>query len=87
MSTSDDYFLHRPRLRHVDDEIRYEAVQGEALGEPVREGREAGLGVFAYRFNHRFDLRDLIFNLTVDVTRSKPMPKKVISGRHAEAGF
>jgi hypothetical protein len=45
------------------------------------------LGAFAYRFNHRFDLRDLIANLIVDAARTKPVPKKMIRGRHAEARF
>jgi hypothetical protein len=45
------------------------------------------LGAFAYRFNHRSDLRDLIANLIADAARTKPVPKRMIRGRHAEAGF
>ena len=45
------------------------------------------LGAFAYRLNHRFDLRDLIANLIVDAARTKPVPKKIIRGRPAEARF
>lgn len=39
------------------------------------------LGAFAYRFNRRFDLADLVVRLIVDVARGKPAPEHVI--RHA----
>jgi transposase-like protein len=39
------------------------------------------LGAFAYRFNRRFDLADLVVRLVVDVTRSRAAPAHVI--RHA----
>ncbi len=45
------------------------------------------LGAVTYRCNHRFELRDLIVRLIVDAARTKPVPKKVIRGRHAEARF
>jgi hypothetical protein len=51
-----------------------------------RKYAQTYLGAFAYRFNHRFDLRDLIATLIVDVTRTKPMPERAIRGGHAEAG-
>ena len=44
------------------------------------------LAAFAYRFNRRFDLRDLIARLVVDVARSGPAKEKVVRA-HAEAGF
>ena len=45
------------------------------------------LAAFAYRFNRRFDLRDLLASLIVDVARSKPVPEKVVRRGHAEAAF
>lgn len=45
------------------------------------------LGAFAYRFNHRFDLRDLIVRLIVDEARTKLTPEKTIRGNHANARF
>lgn len=39
------------------------------------------LGAFAYRFNRRFDLADLVLRLSVDVACTKPAPERVI--RHA----
>ena len=44
------------------------------------------LSAFAYRFNRRFDLRDLVARLIIDVTRTKPVKEKVVRA-HAEAGF
>jgi hypothetical protein len=52
-----------------------------------RKYAQTSLGAFAYRFNHRFDLRDLIVRLIVDAARTKPVPKKVIRGGHAEPRF
>jgi hypothetical protein len=51
------------------------------------EQSQTYLGALAYRFNHRFDMRDVIARHIVDVARTKPVPKKMISGRHAEAGY
>ena len=42
------------------------------------------LAAFAYRFNRRFDLRDLVARLIVDVARSKPVKETVVRA-HAEA--
>lgn len=36
------------------------------------------LGAFAYRFNRRFDLADLVVRLIVDVSRGKAAPERVI---------
>jgi len=36
------------------------------------------LGTFAYRFNRRFDLADLVVRLIVDACRAKPAPERVI---------
>ena len=44
------------------------------------------LGAFAYRFNRRFDLRDLIARLIVDVARAKPVKEHDVRA-HAEARF
>ncbi len=44
------------------------------------------LAAFAYRFNRRFDLRDLVARLIVDAARAKPDKEAVIRA-HAEAGF
>jgi hypothetical protein len=52
-----------------------------------RKYAQTYLGAFAYRFNHRFDLREMIATLIVDVARTKPTAKKVIRGGHAEARF
>jgi hypothetical protein len=43
------------------------------------------LGAFAYRFNRRFDLADLIVKLVVDVCRAVATPLRLI--RHAEVHF
>jgi len=43
------------------------------------------LGAFAYRFNRRFDLADLVVRLVVDVCRTKAIPLRVI--RQAEVHF
>ena len=43
------------------------------------------LGAFAYRFNRRFDLSDLVVRLVVDVCRTKATPLRVI--RRAEVHF
>jgi len=43
------------------------------------------LGAFAYRFNRRFDLADLVVRLVVDVCRTKATPLRVI--RQAEVHF
>jgi hypothetical protein len=52
-----------------------------------RKYAQTYLGAFAYRFNHRFDLREMIANLSVDAARTKPVPKRMIRGGHAEARF
>ena len=52
-----------------------------------RKYAQTYLGAFAYRFNHRFDLREMIATLIVDAARTKPTAKKVISGGHAEVRF
>ncbi len=52
-----------------------------------RKYAQTYLAAFAYRFNRRFDLRDLVVRLVVDVARTRPVPEKVIRGSHAEAGF
>jgi transposase-like protein len=44
------------------------------------------LAAFAYRFNRRFDLRDLVARLIVDVARSKPVKETVVRA-HAEAAY
>ena len=43
------------------------------------------LGAFAYRFNRRFDLADLVLRLVVDVCHTKATPLRVI--RQAEVLF
>ena len=35
-------------------------------------------GAFAYRFNRRFDLADLVVHLIVDVSRGAAIPERVI---------
>jgi hypothetical protein len=52
-----------------------------------RKYAQTYLGAFAYRFNHRFDLREMIATLIVDAARTKPTAKKVIRSGHAEARF
>ena len=44
------------------------------------------LAAFAYRFNRRFDLRDLVVQIIVDVTQCRPITKAEVK-RHAEARF
>ena len=44
------------------------------------------LAAFAYRFNRRFDLRSLVMRLIVDVARTEPAKKDIITV-HAEARF
>jgi transposase-like protein len=39
------------------------------------------LSAIAYRFNRRFDLRDLVVRLIVDVSRCKPWPERVVRGQ------
>jgi hypothetical protein len=52
-----------------------------------RKYAQTYLGPFAYRGNHRLDLRDLIANIIVDTARTKLMPGKAIRGGYAEARF
>jgi hypothetical protein len=52
-----------------------------------RKYAQTYVAAFAYRFNHRFDLRDLMATLIVDVVRTRPIPEKRVGGRHADAGF
>ncbi len=52
-----------------------------------RKYAQTYLGAFAYRFNHRFDLRNMIATLIVDVARTKPAAKRAIRGGHNESGF
>jgi hypothetical protein len=35
---------------------------------------------FAYRFNRRFDLRELVARLIIDVSRCKPRAQRVVRG-------
>jgi len=51
-----------------------------------RKYADAYLSAFAYRFNHRFDLRGLVAKLVVDVARCAPARKSVIQAP-AEARF
>lgn len=44
------------------------------------------LAAFAYRFNRRFDLRDLVAQIIVDVTQCRPVTKAEVK-THAEARF
>ena len=44
------------------------------------------LAAFAYRFNRRFDLHDLVSRLIVDVARCAPAKEQAVR-QHAEAGF
>ena len=44
------------------------------------------LAAFAYRFNRRFDLRSLVMRLIVDVARTAPAKKDIITA-HAEARY
>ncbi len=44
------------------------------------------LAAFAYRFNRRFDLRDLVASLIVDLARCVPAKESVVR-QHAEAAF
>jgi hypothetical protein len=50
-----------------------------------RKYAQTYLDAFAYRFNHRFDQRDLIANLIVDAARTRLMQEKAIRGEHSEA--
>lgn len=52
-----------------------------------RKYAQQHLSAFAYRFNHRFNLRDLITSLLVDVAKASPRTEKSIGSRDAEAGF
>lgn len=51
-----------------------------------RKSADRYLGAFAYRFNRRFDLRDLVVRLIVDVARHKPFKEQLVR-EHAEARF
>ena len=44
------------------------------------------LAAFAYRFDRRFNLRDLVSPLIVDVSRCAPVREQVVR-QHAEARF
>jgi hypothetical protein len=52
-----------------------------------RKYAQTYLAAFAYRFNHRFDLRSLVATLIVDAARTRPVKEKVIRDRHAETRF
>ena len=43
------------------------------------------LAAFAYRFDRRFNLRDLVAGLIVDVARTAPVKERIVRA-HAEAG-
>jgi hypothetical protein len=51
-----------------------------------RKYTQTYLSAFASRFNHRFDMRNLIATLIVDVAKTRPIPQKQVTGGHAEAG-
>jgi len=56
-------------------------VSGAYKAFGYRKYADRYLGAFAYRFNRRFDLADLVVRLVVDVSRGKAAPERVI--RHA----
>ena len=45
----------------------------------------SALAAFAYRFDRRFNLRDLVAGLIVDVARTAPGIERIVRA-HAEAG-
>jgi hypothetical protein len=45
------------------------------------------LAAFDYRSNQRFDLRNLFATIIVDMARSRPIKRKVITCSHAETRF
>jgi hypothetical protein len=69
--------------------VLHRRPQGWSIGATtiLTRGAQTYLGAFAYRFNHRFDLRDLIANFIVDAARTKSTANRVIRGGHAEARF
>jgi len=53
-------------------------VSGAYKAFGFRKYAKRYLGAFAYRFNRRFDLADLVVRLVVDVCRGKAAPERVI---------
>ena len=53
-------------------------VSGAYKAFGYRKYAERYLGAFAYRFNRRFDLADLVVRLVVDVSRGVATPERVI---------
>lgn len=62
-------------------------MSGALKALKLRKYAQPYLDAFAYRFNHRFELRGLITSLIVDVAKAKPLSKNGIRGGHAEASF
>ena len=53
-------------------------INGAYHSLKFRKYADSYLAGFAYRFNRRFDLRDIVARLIVDVTRSGPAPLRRI---------
>ena len=53
-------------------------VSGAYKAFGYRKYADGYLGAFAYRFNRRFDLADLVVRLVVDVSCGKAAPERVI---------
>ena len=67
--------------------IRMPRVAGAFKALKYRKCAQTYPGAFAYRVNHRFDLRQMIAVLTVDATQTKLTAKRVTRGGHAESDF
>jgi hypothetical protein len=62
-------------------------LAGACKALKFRKYAQTYFAAFAYRFNHRFELGELIANIIIDVTRTSPIPEKRLRNRHAEADF
>jgi len=69
----------RAAIRRAWTHLLFLLPAGCRLG--YRKYGDRYLGAFAYRFNRRFDLTDLVVRLVVDVSRGMTTPERVI--RHA----
>ncbi|MFZ2991234.1 MAG: IS1595 family transposase [Ideonella sp.] len=61
------------------------AISGAHKAFKFRKYATQYLGAFSYRFNHRFNLHRLVFQLFNDVAHARPMRQRVIRGQ-AEVG-
>ena len=71
------YALHAPEVECIS--------KGKAHTSYEFGVKVSLVAAFAYRFDRRFNLRDLVAGLIVDVARTAPVKERIVRA-HAEAG-